>query len=145
VPAISIATAAPALAVSGQATLQGSAFKVQCMPKQKRVHVLVGPIKNTGSSSTGGPVTTVVSAPAGSGTTMAQPYDKGVQNNWTYAGKSGDSYTFVSRTGALKPNQSTGALGFMLSIPTQSCPTGAYTYVASSPNASATSGSTTSS
>jgi hypothetical protein len=143
VPAISVATMTSGYAaVSGQAALQGSGFTVKCLADQQRVHVMIGSIKNTGSASTGGPVTVVMSAPEGSGTTMDTPYDRGVENNWTYAGQSGDSYTFVSKRGALKSNQSTGALGFWLGIPTESCPTGAYTYVATAPNSTSTAGST---
>ena len=147
VPAISVATAAPAFAVSGGASLQGSSFKVQFNSGTKKFHVMVGPIKNTGGSPTGGPVTVVVSAPKTTPTTMSNPYDNGVQNNWTYLGSSSGSsttdYTFVSKASSLKPNQSTGALSFFLST-TTSRPSGTWTYVASATGSTSTMGTTTS-
>lgn len=150
VPAISVAAATSGYAaVSGQASLEGSQFRVQCNAKQKRLHVVIGPIRNTGSAATGGPVTVVVSAPESAQTTMGNPYDNGVQNNWTYVGASSspdtDDYTFVSKKGSLKPNETTGTLGFQLSMQNESCPAEDFTYVATAPNATPTAGSTTAS
>jgi hypothetical protein len=149
VPAVSVATAAPAFAaVSGGAALQGSSFRVQLNVKKQTLHVFVGPIKNSGASATGGPITVIVSAPKTAQTSMSNPYDKGVQNNWTYAGPSSssttDDYTFVSRAGSLKPNQSTGALSFLLSAKSAK-PGDPFTYVVSAPGSTATAGSTTAS
>jgi hypothetical protein len=147
VPAISIATAAPALAVSGGAALQGSAFRVKFNAAQKKLSVFVGALRNTGGTATGGPVTVVVSAPASAQTSMSRPYDAGVQNSWTYAGRSSsattDDYTFVSRTGSLKPNQSTGALSFQLATASSTKPAGQFTYIATTPGGTGTAGSTT--
>lgn len=150
VPAIAVATTTSAYAaVSGQATLEGSHFKVQCNAKQKRLHIIIGPIRNTGSASTGGPVTVVVSVPKSAQTTMSNPYDNGVQNNWTYAGASSsadtDDYTFVSTKGSLKPGESTGGLGFQLKMKSATCPIEDFTYVATAPNSSSTAGSTSAS
>jgi hypothetical protein len=150
VPAISVATMTSGYAaVSGQATLQGSQFFVQCNANQKRLHVVIGPIRNTGSAATGGPVTVVFSAPESAQTSMGNPYVNGTQNNWTYVGASSsgdtDDYTFVSKKGSLKPNETTGALSFQLTMQSASCPIEDFTYVATSPNSTPTAGSTSAS
>ena len=107
VPLVSVATAAPALAVSPGAggSLQAGQFMVKCKSNQygTEYHVIVGPIKNSGPGDTCGPVTVTVSAPKDAQTSMDRPYDNGVQNNWQYAGQSSsadsDDYTFVSTKG----------------------------------------------
>jgi hypothetical protein len=144
VPAITVATAAPALAVSGGAVLNSASFQVTY--SKSKLHVRIGPIKNSGATATTGPVTVIFSAPKMAQTSMSNPYDNGVQNNWTYVGKSSsassDDYTFVSKQSSLKPNQSTGMLGFKLNT-TSSKPAGQFTYSATAPGSTGTAGTTT--
>lgn len=113
VPLITIATAAPALAVSGQGSLVASRFTAYYEKNRNHFRLNLGPIKNTGSGTTG-QVTVVFRVPqpqqyAGAAPRLVGPKPKG----WSYAGSGsypgGWTFTFVSAAD-LDPGESTPLL-----------------------------------
>ena len=147
VPLVTVATAAPALAVSGyQGHLQGSGMSVTCLANQKKIRIVVNPIKNTGKGTTG-QVTVVVHIPkTASGPFSKPPVYGGKQGSgWTYLGmtttSSGYDFTFISDSG-LAPGQSTKPLSFQTKPQKMTtCPPGNISYVATAPNSDSTAGS----
>jgi hypothetical protein len=120
VPAISVATAVPALAVSGQGALTTSAFTAYFEANGQNFVLDLGPIKNTGAGTTG-QVTVVfriprqTSGPFSSAPRLIGPRPTG----WSYAGSGtysgGWTYTFVSHE-ALDPGESTPRLKARFSV-----------------------------
>ncbi|WP_372727401.1 hypothetical protein [Nocardioides sp.] len=101
VPAISLATAAPALATShGPDQLKITRFKARYIRKRRGVRVITGPIRNKGQSSAG-QVTAVVTFPIRrKGPFRRPPKVSGrVSRGWSLVGRrEGYNLTFVTNS-----------------------------------------------
>lgn len=103
VPLVQVATAAPALAVSGPAKLDIQGFYVSRDEKKTALKVYISSVKNTGGQPAG-QVTVVVRVPkTKKGSFSKRPWLKeGPSQGWSFAGRTGNGpwdFTFVSYAG----------------------------------------------
>ncbi|GCD90652.1 hypothetical protein [Nocardioides sp. LS1] len=117
VPAVTLATAAPALAVSppqpGPALIKITGFSANYTGGASGLHVTLSPVKNKGKSDAG-QLTAVISLPVkDKGPFSKAPKFVSAHGPWTFAGRDGDgpwAFTFVSNDGHVKPGEKTGPL-----------------------------------
>jgi hypothetical protein len=120
VPAVTMATAAPALAVSGPAHLRMSGFSVNYSSGHTQLDVHMGPVKNNGGSDAG-QLTAVVEVPEKKKGPFrkAPAMDGGASDGWKFAGRSGNgpwTFTFVATDGHLRAGEKTRPLDFALAL-----------------------------
>lgn len=134
VPAVSLVTAAPALAVShGEPRLRISSFSAS--GGRKKTQIAMGPVVNRGQGDAG-QITAVVSLPARLDNCEI---DGDVSKGWTLAGgKKGNTLTFVSNDGNVKAGERTKALSFSVSHDRVKMPKGTATVAVSGNGASDT-------
>ena len=107
VPAVSMVTAAPALAVSGKSKLRMGSFGASAI--KGGADVDLGPIKNTGTRETG-VLTAVFELP--SSLKKAKVSASSVSSGWKVVDGKGQDLTFVS-TGTVPPGGKSKALSFV--------------------------------
>src|SRR4051794_1471547 len=117
VPVVQVASAAPALAVSGQCKLTINFFNVWHNSRAGSMGFKVRGIKDTGTSPSG-QVTVVVHVPkTAAGAFSKSPYlSRPPGNGWTFVGKTGTGpwdFTFISASG-VGPGQTLPPLYFVL-------------------------------
>lgn len=113
VPLISVATAAPALAVSGQGALRASTFKAVFERNRRNFVLDLGPVENAGAGTVG-QVTVVFRIPRSTGLLSRAPRLLGPRpQGWSFAGRryvsGGWTFTFVSHS-ELDPGEATPRL-----------------------------------
>lgn len=123
VPAVSLATAAPALAASpppGKDKVKIGEFGANYTNGRGGVHVELSPIANKGKGDAG-QITVVVSVPEkqkgpfSKAPTLDGPASKG----WAFAGRSGNGpwdFTFVTKTDSFETGEKTRPLDFDLDV-----------------------------
>lgn len=120
VPAVSLATAAPALAVSGpvgQAKVALGNFQAAYIRRNAAAKITLASVANTGSADAG-QVKAVVKFKKNGGAFKKAPKLSGsVSSGWKVAGpRSGYTFTFVSTDTHLMPNEKTRPLSFNVTL-----------------------------
>lgn len=96
VPLVQIATAAPALAVSGPADLDIQGYYVSRDEKKKALKVYIAKVRNTGAQPSGQVTVTVDVPRTKTGSFSKKPWLKqGPSSGWTFVG---DSYSAATKT-----------------------------------------------